>query len=131
MFQVKAKVDYGFMIMQELAARPQAVTPLSIIAKRMGVSSVYLIQIARSLSRAGLIKSQEGAHGGYYLAKPASRISLLEIVEALEGKIEPGCALDREGSCPNHQGCHIINIWQTVIPDLRAVLAKRRLSSFF
>jgi Rrf2 family protein len=131
MFQVKARVDYGFMIMLELATHPRQVTPLSIIAKRMGVSSIYLIQIARSLSQAGLIKSKEGAGGGYYLAKPASRISVLDIVEALDGEIAVGCALDKSGSCPNHSGCHIIGIWESVIPDLRAVLQKRRLSSFF
>lgn len=131
MFQIRAKVDYGFMIMLDLAAQPKEVLPLSIIAKRMGVSSIYLIRIARSLSRAGLIKSREGAHGGYYLAKPVSKISVLDIIEALDGKIEVGCTLDKGGVCPNHSGCHIIGIWETIIPDLRAVLAKRRLSSFF
>jgi Rrf2 family protein len=129
MFQVKAKVDYGLVIMLELAAHPKRVTPLSVIAKRMDVSSIYLIQIARSLSQVGLIKSREGAGGGYYLAKPASQISVLEIIEALDGKIEIGCALDRDKPCPNHSTCRIMGIWGDIIPDLRVALKKRRLSS--
>ena len=129
MFQVKAKVDYGLVIMLELAAHPKQVTPLSVIAKRMDVSSIYLIQIARSLSQVGLIKSREGAGGGYYLAKPASQISVLEIIEALDGKIEVGCALDRDKPCPNHSTCRIMGIWGDIIPDLRTALKKRQLSS--
>lgn len=129
MFQIKARVDYGLMIMFELAQKPKQVTPVTSIAKRMQVSSIYLIQIAQSLFKAGLIKSQEGARGGYCLAKPAGRISVLQILEALEGKIEVSCAVNQAHKCPNMSGCQIRSIWGEILPDIKTVLKKRSLAS--
>lgn len=129
MFQINARVDYGLMIMFELAKKPKQVTPVTSIAKRMQVSSIYLIQIAQSLFKAGLIKSQEGARGGYYLAKPAGQISVLQILEALEGKIEVNCAVNQAHKCPNISGCQIRSIWGEILPDIKIVLKKRSLAS--
>ncbi len=129
MFQIKARVDYGLLIMFELAKNPLSITPVSNIAKRMGVSSAYLIQIARLLSAANLIKSKEGAGGGYYLTRAPSRISVLEIIEALEGKIKLNCALDRNYKCPQAKNCQVRSVWDKILPDLKIVLKKRSLAS--
>ncbi|MFA6994990.1 MAG: Rrf2 family transcriptional regulator [Patescibacteria group bacterium] len=129
MFQINTRVDYGLMIMFELAQKPKLVTPVTSIAKRMQVSSIYLIQIAQSLFKAGLIKSKEGAQGGYYLAKPAGRISILQILEALEGKIEVSCTINQAHKCPNMNGCRIRSIWGEILPDIKTVLKKRSLAS--
>ena len=129
MFQIKTRADYGLMIMFELAKKPRQVTPVTSIAKRMQVSSIYLIQIARLLFRAGLIKSQEGARGGYYLAKSPAKISILQILEALEGKIEVSCAASPTHHCPNQSSCQIRSLWGEILPDIKAVLKKRSLAS--
>jgi len=118
MLQIKAKIDYGLMIMVELAGHPGEITSLSGLAKTMQVSGVYLIQIARSLARAGLIKSKEGAGGGYILTKPADEISLLEIMEALDG----------DGGDPKFH-CHLQGAWGAVVDDIKKVLEKKNLSS--
>ena len=56
MLQIKTKTDYALLIMLELAKQPGEIVPLSGIAKKIGISSVYLAQLAQSLTRAGLIK---------------------------------------------------------------------------
>jgi Rrf2 family protein len=49
----------------------------------------FLLQVLRTLVNEGLLKSTRGVDGGYRLAKPLSQISLLEIVEAIDGPIQP------------------------------------------
>ena len=129
MFEIKAKVDYGLLIMTELAKNPRELTPISVIAKRMDVSSSYLSQIAANLVQAGLIKSREGSQGGYGLTKAPIRISVLEIIEALDGHIESSCVLDKGAGCPHAAGCHVRGAWEEILPDLKTVLKKRSLAS--
>lgn len=129
MFQIKARIDYGLMIMFELAKNPTETIPLSGIAKKMKISSIYLIQIAKLLSSANLIKSKEGAKGGYFLARPAQDISILEIVEALEGKIGIRCRNQSLVSCPHLDKCEMKSIWNDILVDLKGVLRNRSLAS--
>jgi Rrf2 family cysteine metabolism transcriptional repressor len=123
MLQIKAKIDYGLTIMTELAGHPDEIVSLSGLAKKIQISSVYLIQIARSLSRAGLIKSKEGAGGGYILTRPADKISLLAIIEALDGD-NPG-----RGAGEPKFHCHLQGAWGVVVDDIKKVLEKKNLSS--
>lgn len=129
MFQIKARIDYGLMIMFELAKNPNDTIPLSGIAKKMKISSIYLIQIAKLLSSADLIKSKEGARGGYFLARPAKNISILEIVEALEGKIGIRCRNKTVVNCPHSGQCELKSVWFDILTDLKGVLKNRSLAS--
>ncbi|MFA5184762.1 MAG: Rrf2 family transcriptional regulator [Patescibacteria group bacterium] len=126
MFRVKARIEYGLMIMTELADRPGRFVSLSGLAKQAQVSSIYLIQIARSLARAGLLKSKEGARGGYMLTRPADRISLLEIMEAIDGQ-------DKSKSALKHNQlkfcCHNHGAWGLIAAEAKSALAKKTLAS--
>jgi len=83
---VTTKGRYGLRLMVELARRggAQSMT-LGDAARRLAVSEKYLWHVARLLAGAQLLRAERGAHGGYRLARPADQISMLEIVEALEG----------------------------------------------
>jgi Rrf2 family protein len=129
MFQIKARIDYGLMIMFELAKNPTDTIPLSGIAKKMEISSIYLIQIAKLLSAANLIRSKEGARGGYFLARPAKDISILEIVEALEGKIGIRCRNKAVLNCPHSSQCELKSVWSDILNDLKGVLKNRSLAT--
>jgi Rrf2 family protein len=128
MFQIKTRVDYGLIIMLELAENQHSPLSLTGLAKRLKVSSAYLIQISQSLTKAGLIVSKEGTKGGYTLAKPAGKISLLTIFEALEGNIERRC-VSLNGKCPNTKNCKARGPWDIVLADIKSVLSKRSLAS--
>lgn len=129
MFQISAKTDYGLLIMLQLANFSGQVVPLSPLAKSLGVSSPYLSQIAKSLSAAGLIKSREGAGGGYYLARPAEKIKVLEILEALSGEIKVRCAHGEAKACPHFKECGLKSAWPLLLGDIKQSLAKRSLAS--
>lgn len=128
MFQIKTRVDYGLIIMLELAANDNSPLSLTGLAKRLKVTSAYLIQISQPLTKAGLIKSREGTKGGYTLAKPAAKISLLAIFEALEGDIQRRCVA-LNGKCPNTKTCQARGPWDIVLDDIKSALNKRSLAS--
>lgn len=129
MFQISAKTDYGLLIMMTLARKSDSITPLSPLAKHLDVSSSYLSQIANSLQKANLIKSKEGVKGGYYLARLASKISILEILEALSGSIRVRCAHGEAKVCPHFKNCGLKSAWPILLGDIKGSLAHRSLAS--
>ena len=82
MFSTKA--EYGVRVMVELGRRGgDAPVSLSEIAETDGLPLAYLEHLVARLRKAGLVESRRGAHGGYLLARPATEITMAEIVEAL------------------------------------------------
>lgn len=126
MFKVDSRVDYGLLIMLELAAKEKELTPLSKISKRLKISSVYLTQISKLLSQADLIESREGILGGYKLKRSAKKINLLEIIEALEGPVAKRC-LNHSKMCPTAPVCPAKSAWDIILPNIKTVLKKQSL----
>jgi Rrf2 family protein len=88
MFSTKA--EYGVRVMVELARRGgDEPVPLAEIAEHDQLPLAYLEHLVARLRRAELVTSRRGSRGGYMLARPASEITMAEIVEALEGEIAP------------------------------------------
>ncbi len=95
MFSTKA--EYGVRVMVELARRAGADgdglcgEPVSLaeIAAHDGLPLAYLEHLVARLRKAGLVDSRRGSRGGYMLARPAAKITMAEVVEALEGSIAP------------------------------------------
>jgi Rrf2 family protein len=84
------RAEYGVRLMAHLAARDDDVpAALAAIAEAEGLPVAYLEQLARRLREAGLVESRRGARGGYTLARPATSITMAEVVRALEGRIAP------------------------------------------
>lgn len=85
-----AKTEYGVRLMVELGRQDGGQpTSLKAIADAEFLPLSYLEHVVADLKRAGLVVSTRGAHGGYRLARPASQISMDEVVSALEGTIAP------------------------------------------
>jgi Rrf2 family protein len=78
---VHAAVLLGFLA-------PDAALPTGRIAEYHGVPAAYLAKHLQAMSRAGLLASVQGPRGGYRLARPPDRISMLDVVEAIDG-VEP------------------------------------------
>ena len=88
MFSTKS--EYGVRVMVELARRGgDEPVALAEIAEHEGLPLAYLEHLVARLRRAGLIESRRGAHGGYLLAREPAKITMAEVVEALEGRIAP------------------------------------------
>ncbi|HTC85318.1 MAG TPA: Rrf2 family transcriptional regulator [Candidatus Acidoferrum sp.] len=75
------------------------------IAGDMAIPVAFLPQVMRDLVAAGLIEGITGRAGGYRLSRPAPRISVLEIVEAVEGDSRPSTCVLRGGPCGRDGQC--------------------------
>jgi Rrf2 family protein len=85
-----SKAEYGVRLMVELGRQlPDQPTSLKALADAEGLPLAYLEQVVARLRRAELVMSARGAHGGYWLARPADEITMYEVVSALEGAIAP------------------------------------------
>ena len=85
---ISAKGEYGIMAALDLAlANGTAPIQAKTIAERQGIPVRFLEHVLRELRHAGLVESARGAHGGYRLALPASKIRLGDVIQAVEGPI--------------------------------------------
>ena len=83
--RLTTKSRYGTRLILDLAINAQyGPVPLSDVSKRQKISLKYLEHLIRKLKKAGLIKSQRGAHGGHMLKKPPCDITVGDIVRTLE-----------------------------------------------
>ena len=85
--RVSAKVDYALRALLELAAAPPGPVKGERLAKAQDIPPKFLENILTELRHAEIVASQRGVDGGYRLAKPASEISVADVVRALEGPI--------------------------------------------
>ncbi|GGP93235.1 Rrf2 family protein [Actinomadura coerulea] len=97
--RLSARVDYALRASAELAvAGSHPVTAVQ-LAEAQRIPPKFLENILGQLRRSGLVRSQRGPEGGYWLARPAERISLADIIRAIDGPL-----LGVRGERPEHVG---------------------------
>lgn len=108
--QITRASDYAVRVMVHLAGLPEGSRVRQAeLSKATDVSGHFLSKVLQQLVRSRLIWSQRGSGGGFGLAVPATSVSLLEVVEAIEGPvrlnqcIEEGPSCERKSWCPAHQ----------------------------
>jgi Rrf2 family protein len=86
--RISAKAEYACVAMLELAASHRAPQPVRIkaIADAQGIPQRFLVQILLQLKTAGLVASIRGASGGYQLARPPEKISLADVITAIDDR---------------------------------------------
>ena len=85
--RVSAKVDYAVRAAAELASAPDGPVKGEALSKAQGIPLKFLENILGELKHAGLVQSQRGAEGGYWLSKPAEEVTLADIIRAVEGPL--------------------------------------------
>src|SRR5439155_11614505 len=85
--RVSAKVDYALRAVIELAAAGDGPVKGERIAQAQEIPLKFLENILGDLRQAGIVRSQRGAEGGYWLARPADEISVADVVRTVEGPI--------------------------------------------
>ena len=111
--QISRKIEYGTRAMVFLASLPEGMTTtFREIAGRMDIPQQYLAKILKVLVRAKLVRSTRGAHGGYDLARPPSRITFLDVIEALEGPVHVNvCTGPEHDGCRFTGACSMYSVW--------------------
>jgi len=84
---VTSKSRYAVVALAELARAGDSPMPIGQVAERRRIPVQFLEQLFSTLRRAGILISHRGAKGGYTLARPADEITVLEVVQALDGVV--------------------------------------------
>lgn len=110
--KISTKGRYGTRAIVDLAMN-QDTGPVDLkeIAKRQGVSRGYLEQLMLWLASHGLVRPVRGRNGGFILARPASRISLADVVEALEGRLNLSNCVEDPSLCDRASSCATREVW--------------------
>jgi Rrf2 family protein len=85
--RVTAKADYAVRAAIELAAAGDGPVKGEAIAETQGIPLRFLENILAELRHAGLVQSQRGAEGGYWLARPAGEVKIADVIRAVEGPL--------------------------------------------
>ena len=127
--RVSTKGRYGVRAILDLGMHEDGEPVyLKEIARRQNLSYRYLERLFAGLRKAGIIRSVRGSQGGYQLARPASEILMLDVVEALEGPIRSVGCLDDPHICPITESCVPHDLWSRVNDAVQNVLAETTLA---
>lgn len=126
MLKVSQKTEYAMRAMLELALRSagngDALVPARALAEAQHIPLRFLEQQLGALHKAGLIESFRGAGGGCRLARPAGRITVAEVVDAIEGHLYPmNCLNVEDHACFADANCGIQELWGEVHLAIRRV----------
>lgn len=125
--QITRQADYAVRAIMYLAqVEPGQKAATSKIAKEQKIPLSFLAKIIAQLSVAGLLQTMRGARGGVSLARKPEKISMLEVVEAIDGPIQLNECVRRRHKCPL-KGCPMKSVWR----DAQADLVKRLKSTDF
>jgi Rrf2 family protein len=120
---VTAKADYAVRAVVELAAGSQA-SPRKVdeVAQAQGIPVSFLENILTQLRSAGIVRSQRGPEGGYWLARPATELNLAHVIRAVEGPLvgvrgQRPEEVEYQGSAESLQ-----QVWIALRANLRKVL---------
>jgi len=109
---IRRNTEYGIRALLHLATHPETMVNAGEIAEQQDVPIDFLQKILQRFVRSGIVDSYRGAQGGFSLAKEPREISVLEIVEILQGKLAVNkCFLGEKDGCPRSPKCPLKYNW--------------------
>jgi Rrf2 family protein len=120
--RISAKADYAVRAAVELATRGEGPSKGELIADAQDIPLKFLENILGELKHAGLVRSQRGTEGGYWLARPPEEITIADVIRAVEGPLA-----SVRGESPEDLGYSgsaepLLKLWVAVRANLREVL---------
>lgn len=123
MFRLSKLADYGIVIMTNLARRPDRQFSAAEIATDSLIPQPTASKILKMLTRANLLTSHRGAKGGYGLSRAGNKITVAEVITAIEGPIAlTACIEEGSGACDIESLCPARANWQRINDAIRGAL---------
>lgn len=123
MLRVSKLTDYATEVMAVLAAAPERVHNAQELAERARLEAPTVSKLLKQLAQAGLVESFRGVNGGYRLARAPERISIADIVTAMEGPIGMTECSAQAGLCDHETHCGVRVNWQRINDAIAGALA--------
>jgi len=126
-FRFRKKTEYGLMMVAMLAQAKGKVVSVRAM-QEVGLPRSFLVKIARDLIKAKLISAKEGRGGGYMLIANPEKVTLKQVVEAMEGQVATaGCLLHGAKKCPLAATCPHKGVMGKLTEELGKILDNYRL----
>lgn len=123
MVRLSRLADYAVVVMAHFAQKPDRVFSGAEVASELLLPAPTVSKLLKKLSRAGLLSSQRGVHGGYTLTRTPEHISIGEVVRAVEGPVAlTDCIDDAVGECDRIGFCQTHRNWQVINQVVREAL---------
>ena len=127
--QITRAGEYGVLGLLNLARKaPEELVMIDDVSREESIPKSFLAKIFQSLVKSRIVKSTRGSGGGFALAKAPNKISVLEVIEAIEGKIAfQRCQLE-EPDCEHVGGCALCGLLGEAQESLKEVFSKTTLA---
>jgi Rrf2 family protein len=121
--------EYGVLGLLYLARQP-AGRPVMIdaVSRDESIPKSFLAKIFQDLAKAGLLRSQRGAGGGFALTRLPAQITVLEIIEAIDGRIALQRCLGEVPDCERMEGCALCSLFEQAQDRLKEVFSQTTLA---
>ncbi len=117
--------DYAVTLTSIIAQQPEELHTVAALAVKTGLGVPTISQILKKLTRYGLLSSVRGANGGYCLAMGAETVTMVHVIEAMEGPISlTRCLSKSKGGCSIESLCNAKNSWEKVNNAIKDALSK-------
>jgi len=108
MLRLSKKAEYALMAVKDLASRPESeAASAREIAERYGIPVELMAKVLQRLVRQDLLASHHGTRGGYHLARSPERISVADIIEAIDGPVMVTSCSSVDDECEQFATCNI------------------------
>jgi FeS assembly SUF system regulator len=129
MIRITRQTDYGILLLSQMASRPLSeVHTAKHAAQQSGIPLPMASKILKALAKGGLLVSHRGVKGGYTLATSAERISIGDVIQALEGPIGITECSSSPGTCEREGSCPVQTNWKRISVAMRDALDRIPLS---
>jgi FeS assembly SUF system regulator len=119
MLRIAKMTDYGLLVMAHLAKAAPDARSASQIAAAAHLPRPTVSKLLKMLGTGGLLIAQRGAHGGYRLGRPATDISLAQILVALEGGVALTACAEGDDGCEREATCELRGNWRRIDYEVR------------
>lgn len=128
--QITRAGEYAVLGLMCLARRPAAsVVMIDEVSREEHIPKSFAAKIFQSLVKAGLVKSIRGSGGGFELLKAPNCITVLEVIEAIEGRISmQRCLSPDEPKCEHHGGCALCGLFEQAQDRVKDVFSQTTLA---
>ena len=127
--QISAKTDYAVRALLLLASRSPDLVKVDVLIEQQGLPRKFVEAILSELRRAGLVRSQRGADGGYALAKPAGEITIGAVIRVVDGPLAEVRGLRPHETTYTGVAQHLPDVWVAMRASLRTVLDETTLQA--
>lgn len=123
--KISRKADYALRAVLHISKQPtEKRNSINVIAETERIPRDFLAKILKELTRAQILKSFQGVHGGYQMAKSPAQVSVLEVIEAMDGPLGLNLCVRGEKGCDCDQAeqCSMYPFWSKMQTQLRQQL---------